>query len=297
MPTKRLIVPDGIPFFHTENKANADLRLLQYTNATTYENFDTFLTHHALVYVLHGIKQIRVAESSYRIEPGQLLLIPKGEYLMSEYMMEKEGFQSIMLFLNSRVVRDILAQLEPSLLQNSLLSSDSSLHPIICIIPETIDITAVFRTLQTYACSQTPFLSELVKIKLIELVYLLLNSSFKYSLLAFLLAATRDEKPDIAAVIERYLYTSVTVKELATLSGRSISSFKRNFSEYYKLPPHQWMNEKRMERAAYLLRTTGKGIEQVAEESGYISNAHFARLFKQHYLLTPTEYRTEQTKK
>lgn len=295
MPTKRLIVPDGLPLFRAERKQNADLQLLQYTNATAYENFDTFLTHHALVYIIRGVKQIRVAESSYRIEPGQLFLIPKGEYLMSEYMMDQDGFQSMMLFLNSRVARDILVQLESSLLPDSLKTNHQPLQSIISIIPETTDVSALFRALQAYASSQTPFFTELIKVKLMELVYLLLNSPFKNSLLTFLLDAARNEKPDITAIIDRHLYTSVTIEELAVLSGRSVSAFKRDFSDYYKRPPHQWMNEKRMERAAYLLRTSAKGIEQVAEESGYISSAHFARLFKKHYRKTPTEYRAEQT--
>lgn len=294
MPTNRLIVPDGIPLFRAERKQNADLQLLQYTNATAYENFDTFLTHHALVYILYGVKQIRVAESSYRIEPGQLFLIPKGEYLMSEYMVGKEGFQSIMLFLNNRVARDILARLEHTMMPDSLKADGQLLSSRIGVVSERADVSALFRTLQTYASSQTPFFTELIKVKLMELVYLLLNSPFKNSLLAFLVDAAQNEKQDITTVMERHLYTSVTVEELAALSGRSVSAFKRDFSEYYKRPPHQWMNEKRMERSAYLLRTTTQSIEQVAEESGYVSNAHFARLFKKHYRRTPTEYRAEQ---
>ena len=62
MPTKRLFVPDDIlrPAQPGENK---NIRLLQYVNSTTQENFDAFLTHHALVYILSGVKQIKVGSN------------------------------------------------------------------------------------------------------------------------------------------------------------------------------------------------------------------------------------------
>jgi len=93
MPTKRLFVPDGLyqPPFFGEDKS---VRLLQYTNATTQENYDAFLTHHALVYILSGVKQIRVADNKFDIHPGELFLIPRGEYVMSEYIAGKSGFRT-----------------------------------------------------------------------------------------------------------------------------------------------------------------------------------------------------------
>lgn len=296
MPIYRQTIPDCISSLSSGRKQKNDLQLLQYTNATAYENCDTFLTSHALVYVVCGVKQIRTSGYEYRIGQGELFLIPKGEYVMSEYISGQEGFQSIMVFLNDRIARYILSQLEASVIRDEL-KPDKQLQATISIIPETEDISALFHTLQTYACKQTPFLAELVKIKFMELVYLLLDGSYRNTLLTFLLDAAKEERLDITVIIERHLYTSVTVKELAALSGRSISTFKREFAEYYQGSPHQWMRDKRLERAAYLLFTTSKGIEQVAEESGYANSAHFARLFKQRYSLTPTEYRTEQTKK
>ena len=64
MPTKRLFVPDDIIYPGTTDK---NIRLLQYVNATGQENFDAFLTHHALVYILTGMKQIKTAQSQFNI--------------------------------------------------------------------------------------------------------------------------------------------------------------------------------------------------------------------------------------
>ncbi|MCD7926468.1 MAG: helix-turn-helix domain-containing protein [Bacteroides sp.] len=42
-----------------------------------------------------------------------------------------------------------------------------------------------------------------------------------------------------------------------------------------------------------MLETSDKSIEEIAEASGFISAAHFARLFKEKYFLTPTAFRTK----
>ena len=49
-----------------------------------------------------------------------------------------------------------------------------------------------------------------------------------------------------------------------------------------------------MERARVLLETTNLAITDVAFETGYQSPAHFARLFRRHYGMTPTAYRRER---
>lgn len=293
MPTKRLIVPDDVPGLMPGKKNARSIRLLQYTNATTSENFDAILTHHALVYILSGVKQIKVADTDYRIQPGELFLIPKGEYVMSEYIIGKNGFQSLMLFFSSKMAQEILSQLDEAV-SNTGSETAGSRKAAVKIIPHIPEVFQVFHSLEIYSNKQTPFLSELIRIRFMELVYLLLDSPYKKLILSFLLDASKDEQPDLMTIVSNYLYTPVTVAELAVLSGRSLSGFKREFAGLYQQPPHQWMNEKRLERAAFLLRTTRKSIEEVAEQSGYVSPTHFSRLFKKYFLLTPTEYRTKQ---
>lgn len=106
MAVKRLFIPDNVM---SATKAGIDksVRLLQYTSLTTTENFDVFLTHNALVYILSGIKQIRVAQAGFQINPGELFLIPRGEYVMSEYLTGENGFRSVMLFFTKKAAQDI----------------------------------------------------------------------------------------------------------------------------------------------------------------------------------------------
>ncbi len=132
---------------------------------------------------------------------------------------------------------------------------------------------------------------ELIRLKFTELVYLLLDSPYRQLIASFLLDAARSESPALSAVLDRHLYSPATVNELAMLSGRSLSSFKREFAQEYGEAPRGWIRRKKLERAAYLLDTSDKTIEEVTDASGFVSAAHFARLFKEQYQMTPTEYR------
>lgn len=294
MSTKRIFVPDDI-IRPARPGENTHIRLLQYVNSTTQENYDAFLTHYAMVYILSGVKQIKVAKNKFQIQSGELFLIPRGEYVMSEYITGEKGFQSLMLFFSKKVAQDLIEQIS-SYLSNHINNATPMKKEAVKIIPHNTDIEKIFSAIAAYSNGESPFICELLKLKFTELIFLLLDSPYQQLILSFLLDAARGENPSLSSVIENHLYSSATVNELAILSGRSLSSFKREFSLQYNEPPRSWIRKKKLERAAYLLDTSDKTIEEIAETSGFVSSPHFTRLFKEHYQFTPSEYRTKQTK-
>lgn len=285
---KRLFIPDDVALPYSGRDKN--VRLLQYANASTTENFDAFLTHHALVFILSGVKQVNVSHSKFRINAGELFLIPRGEYVMSEYIAGEHGFQSMMLFFNQKVARYVVEQLNETVPE---ALAEVKKKEAIKIIPHNPDIQLLFRSLVSYSKENSPFLCEMVRLKFMELIYLLLDGPYRQTIISFLLDAAHNETPTIASVLEKYLYSSHTLEELAKLCGRSLSSFKRDFAQEYGEAPQAWIRRKKLERAAFLLETSDKNIEEIAEASGFASAAHFARLFKEQYSVTPTAFRTK----
>lgn len=285
---KRLFVPDDVasPLFGKDK----NIRLLQYAHTATTENFDAFLTHHALVYILSGVKQINISHCDFRINTGELFLIPKGEYVMSEYIAGERGFQSMMLFFNQRVAHHLVFQLKESFAEIPILPSNKE---AVKIIPHTPAIQALFHSLADYSQQKTSYFCEIIRLKFMELIYLLLDSPHRKTILSFLMEAARYENPSLASVLEQHLYSCRTVAELAKISGRSLSGFKREFLQQYGEAPMTWIRKKKLERAAFLLETSNENIENIAETSGFISASHFTRVFKEYYSVTPRDYRTK----
>lgn len=207
MATNKLFVPDDVstPYSRQDN----NVRLLQYTNSSTTENFDAFLTHHALIYILSGTKQIKVSQRAFNINPGELILIPRGEYVMSEYITGEQNFQSIMLFFNQKVARYVVDELK------GRINSDYKevfKKEAIKIIPKSRNINELYHSLITYSKENSPFIPDIISLKFMELIYLLLDTPYQNVIMSFLLDAARYETPSIASILEQNLYSPLTVE-------------------------------------------------------------------------------------
>jgi AraC-like DNA-binding protein len=82
-----------------------------------------------------------------------------------------------------------------------------------------------------------------------------------------------------------------TTASLAREVGLSEGHLRRQFRAAYGKTPRRYLTEVRMERASELLRTTSRGIEQVAHAVGYPSVAVFNRIFKRAFGVTPSKAR------
>lgn len=84
---------------------------------------------------------------------------------------------------------------------------------------------------------------------------------------------------------------SWTVQALAAQAGMSSSTFKRTFSTYLPVPPHEYVLRWRMSEASRLLRETEKSITCISEAVGFASNTSFNKAFQKIYDCPPSIYR------
>jgi AraC-like DNA-binding protein len=83
--------------------------------------------------------------------------------------------------------------------------------------------------------------------------------------------------------------------EYARLCHRSLSSYKRDFYNTFRISPGRWLLEKRLTRATHLLSHSDKPIHDVMCESGFNNIAHFDRAFKKQFGLPPLQYRKQHS--
>ena len=77
--------------------------------------------------------------------------------------------------------------------------------------------------------------------------------------------------------IEDNLAASISLDDLASVVGLSVSHFKVLFREATGLSPHQYLIRRRVERARYLLGESGLSISQIAVRTGFAHQSHLAR--------------------
>lgn len=92
-----------------------------------------------------------------------------------------------------------------------------------------------------------------------------------------------------------FIYKNYTKKNCIYLLAAEENVNERYISHLFRMysdaSPQQHLIRVRIEEAKRLLRTTGFPVGRIAEAVGYDDGMQFAKIFKKHTGLTPTEYR------
>jgi len=87
----------------------------------------------------------------------------------------------------------------------------------------------------------------------------------------------------------------ITVEDIASYTGVSRSTLFREFRECLDLSPKEYLDNYRVRRAAFLLRSSGLSIGSVAASVGYTDALYFSKVFRKKKDMTPTEYRNRKS--
>jgi AraC family transcriptional regulator len=88
-------------------------------------------------------------------------------------------------------------------------------------------------------------------------------------------------------LIDANLGSTLSVESLANEAGLSPAHFARAFKETMGVAPHQYLLHLRLERSRRLLDAENATLADVAQRAGFADQAHFTRLFKREYGVTP----------
>ena len=91
--------------------------------------------------------------------------------------------------------------------------------------------------------------------------------------------------------IAAHLSRPILLSELAAIVGLSRFHFLRAFKKTFGVTPHQFLTQKRIEKAQRLLAETGVPISAIAADCGFGSLAHFSATFRRITSAPPSEYR------
>lgn len=83
----------------------------------------------------------------------------------------------------------------------------------------------------------------------------------------------------------------ITVDDLAAVAGLSRAHFSRMFSRTFGESPHAYLQSRRLERAAALLRFTDRSVADICTMVGLTSVGSFTTTFARVYGKPPAAYR------
>ena len=91
--------------------------------------------------------------------------------------------------------------------------------------------------------------------------------------------------------IQANLDGDIHLDDLAASVGLSPFYFSRLFKLSTGSTPHQYLLQRRLERAKELLRSPDASLSQVALESGFADQSHLTNVFRRFMGITPSQFR------
>lgn len=92
-------------------------------------------------------------------------------------------------------------------------------------------------------------------------------------------------------LMDRSYAEPLDVATLARAAHVSESHFIRTFRDTFGETPHRYLQRRRVERAAWLLRTTERSVTDICLGVGFTSVGTFGRVFRDIMGETPTQHR------
>ena len=103
-------------------------------------------------------------------------------------------------------------------------------------------------------------------------------------------AGRQGRKIDLQDFMEKHFRSDMSMSEFAKASGRSLSTFKRDFKRMSDLSPERWLTDRRL-HAAYELLKRGRRVTDSCFDVGFKNVSHFSAIFKKKFGITPGEVR------
>jgi AraC family transcriptional regulator, exoenzyme S synthesis regulatory protein ExsA len=236
--------------------------------------------------VLSGKKKIVNIGEVAHLEAGDLILLSKGNNLISEVLPENGLFNSLVIYFTNEKLLEFRAKYA------QFTDSPQYKNPFLIYRQDAFMqhyISSVQQMLQQDALKTIEFR----QLKLEELLlYLLHLDAAKFH--SLLPVAATDEEMRLRTAAEHNICNPVTVEDLAFLCNMSLSTFKRKFFNIYGTSPVQWLLKQRLEMAAGLLNNPAEKPGSVFEKVGYGNHSSFSQAFKKHFGITPTEYQEKK---
>ncbi|MDR2423584.1 MAG: AraC family transcriptional regulator [Prevotellaceae bacterium] len=242
---------------------------------------------HCLAYIYSGELEVNERGKITRLHNGECIFIRKDNQI-SVTKQPKNGkqFQSVFLHFPRKFLREFYRTLDKKQLPANAKRQDVGVYKLPANRP---DILSLFESITPYFDAGISPTDELIRLKLIEGVYVLLNTD--KNVYASLFDFTEPWKIDIIDFLnENYMY-NLSMEEIASFTGRSLAVFKRDFKKISSLSPQKWIIEKRLKVAHNKICNEGKQVTDVCFEVGFKNLSHFSTAYKRQYGVPPSDNR------
>ncbi len=235
--------------------------------------------HHMLVWFISGETKIIQSDENYIFKKGDIFLIPRNQ-LATIINYPKDGLphKSVVMHLSTDRLREFYVKLnvKPKTAVTQKIRSFNK-HPL---------LESCLASLIPYFDMQGTFPEDIASLKITEAISILrtIDKDIDNVFANF----EEPNKIDLVDFMEKNFMFNMSLEKFGYLTGRSFTTFKRDFRKAFNTTPQRWLTQKRLELAHYQLSEKQKHPVDVYLEVGFENLSHFSYIFKKHFGYTPS---------
>jgi AraC-like DNA-binding protein len=254
-----------------------DIKLSSYEDH--FFKSDIMFDQHMLVWFISGETKIVQADGIHIFKKGDIFLIPRNQ-LATIINYPKDGLphKTVVMHLSTARLKDFYAKLDvkPKTLQSPKINYYNN-HPLL--------ESCLASLIPYFEMKELP--EDIASLKITEAITILrtIDKEIDNTLANF----EEPGKIDLVNFMERNFMFNMPLGRLGYLTGRSLSTFNRDFRKYFNTTPQKWLTTKRLELAHYQLTKNKKKTIDICYEVGFENLSHFSYAFKKQFGYTATE--------
>ena len=258
------------------NYINPEIKLSSYTGKLfkTEAAFDD----HLLVWLISGETKIIQADESFVFGPGSTFLIPRNQ-LAAIINVPKDSLphKAVAMHLSAKRLREFYGHESAKQKTGTPKIFPFHKHPL---------LESCLASLVPYFDLQENFPEHIASLKITEAISIL--RTIDNDIDGVLANFDDPGKIDLISYMEQNFRFNMPLDKLSYLTGRSLSTFNRDFKKNFNTTPQKWLTEKRLELAYYHLLANKRKPTEIYLEVGFEDLSHFSFAFKKKYGFTPT---------
>lgn len=241
---------------------------------------DLIFEDHMLIWFISGQTKIIQADTTFYFKTGDIFLIPRNLLAtVINYPTDGVPHKTVVIHLSTQRLKQFYQNINidkspPS--QQKIFSFNN--HPL---------LQSYLASVIPYFDLQGEFPEHIASLKISEAISILreIDKSVDHVLANF----DQPGKIDLIHFMERNFMFNMPMEKLGYLTGRSLSTFNRDFKKQFNSTPQKWLTDKRLQLAYYQLSQKKKKPTEVYLEVGFEDLSHFSFAFKKKYGFAPSQ--------
>jgi AraC family transcriptional regulator, exoenzyme S synthesis regulatory protein ExsA len=239
-----------------------------------------------LIYVEQGILEVIFENKLYTFPKGSFCFARKytNVFVTKKFNKTEQQSKTYVFIMPDVFLRKVIGNFK----------FEKNLKPIeerIFELTPTKKLTSIIDTIKNGIEKQQDLDTEVLETKIIESLKAIINTNPKLAILfkEFSLA----KRADLTLFMKNNFMMNAPLEVFAKMTGRSLSTFTREFKLVFGTTPHKWILKKRLQAAYKILNETSKKISDVYVETGFEDMAHFSKVFKKEFGFSPSEIKNK----